>query len=139
MDDDSGISNGSDEREEREDSPIPEGQYEVEEIVDYIRDNKGELYLIKWKGWDEAYNTWEPPSSFSNCLEAMTAFYLKRKAEIDQIMEESEYVTAENGRKRRKGPPLRMVLPPDPRSALIRANEFYKATRFPTEDEVLVS
>lgn len=34
------------------------GQYEVERILDH--DIVNHLYLIKWKGYDHSFNTWEP-------------------------------------------------------------------------------
>ena len=43
----------------------PENEYEVEAIKDY--DKKSQLYLVKWKGYDDDDNTWEPRSNLNNC------------------------------------------------------------------------
>ena len=38
-----------------------EDWYEVEEILDKKRSDKGEeIYLVKWVGYDERQATWEP-------------------------------------------------------------------------------
>ncbi|XP_063064837.1 histone-lysine N-methyltransferase SUV39H1-A [Engraulis encrasicolus] len=34
--------------------------YEVEYIADYIKTNGKEFFLVKWKGYPESENTWEP-------------------------------------------------------------------------------
>ena len=139
---DSGLGQDKSESEDdhemdREESPVPEGQYEVENILDFVRDVTGDLYHVKWKGWDEDANTWEPPSSLVNCTDSLLRFYIKRKAEIDLILEQSEYVVV-NGKKRRKGPPLKIQLPPDPRPLQVRAEEFYHSTEYPDLAEVEV-
>jgi len=87
-----------DDPEDREGSPIPEGQYEVEEIRDYMKDSAGELYYVKWKGWEEEHNTWEPPSSLMNCQEALMNFFVKREAEIEENAAalNQNYIVTEN-------------------------------------------
>lgn len=42
--------------------------YEVEAVLDSRRTAKGTQYLIKWKGYDEEQNTWEPASNVSTDL-----------------------------------------------------------------------
>ena len=86
---------------------MPEGQYEVERVVDYVRDDTGEMYFVKWKNWEEEFNTWEPPQNLVNCDVALLDFYLKRKREYDSLMSQSEYVITEGGKKRRKDRNLR--------------------------------
>lgn len=48
---------------ERSSSPTPDGQWEIEEILNYVKDDYGEMYYVKWKDWSSDFNTWEPPSS----------------------------------------------------------------------------
>ena len=44
---------------------IEGGNYEVERLVDHYRDDEGNWrFLVKYKGFPESENTWEPPSSF---------------------------------------------------------------------------
>ena len=54
-----------------------EGQpeYEVEEVLD-SRLKKGKLeYLVKWSGYTDEYNTWEPVSNLENSKEAIVDFH----------------------------------------------------------------
>ena len=54
-----------------------EGQpeYEVEEVLD-SRLKKGKLeYLVKWSGYTDEYNTWEPVSNLENSKEAIEDFH----------------------------------------------------------------
>ncbi|KAJ9520420.1 hypothetical protein QJQ45_000181 [Haematococcus lacustris] len=47
-----------------DDSP----QYEVERIVNHrhVRAGKAKEYLVKWKGYEDSDNTWEPASNLAN-------------------------------------------------------------------------
>ena len=52
---------------------IPE--YEVEEVLD-SRLKKGKLeYLVKWSGYTEDHNTWEPELNLTNSKEAINDFH----------------------------------------------------------------
>ena len=54
-----------------------EGQpeYEVEEVLD-SRLKKGKLeYLVKWSGYTNKYNTWEPVSNLENSRKAIADFH----------------------------------------------------------------
>src|SRR5688500_10102057 len=33
--------------------PEADGQWEVERLVDYFKDLDGDMYEVKWKGWEE--------------------------------------------------------------------------------------
>lgn len=53
-------------------------EYEVEAILD-SKTQKGQTkYLIRWKGWDAADDTWEPESTL-NCPDLIRAFNKKSK------------------------------------------------------------
>ena len=71
--------NEDDDEEESEDD---EGEFEVEEIRDKRIEKKksrlrpkGEVqYLIKWKGYGEECNTWEPGEAMEHCKEKVRKF-----------------------------------------------------------------
>ncbi|KAF5665525.1 Testis-specific chromodomain-containing protein [Fusarium heterosporum] len=53
-----------------------EVEWEVEEIVDSQVDatTKKHFYLVKWKGFSEKDNTWEPKEHLGNCLKMIRDF-----------------------------------------------------------------
>lgn len=53
---------------------LDEGFYEIEAIR-RKRVRKGQLqYLIKWRGWPEAANTWEPLENLQSCSDVIDVF-----------------------------------------------------------------
>jgi hypothetical protein len=67
----------------RTNSPPPpeviegEEEYEVQEILD-SRIFRGKLqYLVRWKGYDESEDTWEPPENCSNASDLISEFHRK--------------------------------------------------------------
>lgn len=53
---------------------LGEGFYEVEDIRKK-RIRKGEVqYLVKWRGWPETANTWEPYENVKSCADIVQAF-----------------------------------------------------------------
>ncbi|CAF4598235.1 unnamed protein product [Rotaria sp. Silwood1] len=49
--------------------------YDVEKIVSKRINGKGRIfYLIKWKGYSTAYNTWEPKDHVANCQDLIKEF-----------------------------------------------------------------
>jgi len=54
--------------------------YNVEAIVGYRRKNGRKEYLIKWKGYSEEENTWEPESNLDEgSLKIAKAYYKEQK------------------------------------------------------------
>ncbi|GAB5361575.1 hypothetical protein AAMO2058_000724700 [Amorphochlora amoebiformis] len=49
--------------------------FEVEKILSVKKSRKKTSYLVKWKGYNETYNTWEPRSSFQDGFDAMLRTY----------------------------------------------------------------
>jgi hypothetical protein len=45
-----------------------EGEYVVEKIIDKIIKNGHLQYLVKWTGYSDRENTWEPLSNLQNCI-----------------------------------------------------------------------
>ncbi|CAL8109343.1 unnamed protein product [Orchesella dallaii] len=120
----------------RSQSPdTPEGQWEIEEILDFMRDDFGEHYLVKWKDWEPDYNTWEPPENLLNCDEEKLRFYKQRKQEVQEALENSDYIELSTG-KRRKKARVRDV-PPDPRPFDVRVQEFFDVTGNVADQDVV--
>merc|ERR1719247_3730180 len=51
-----------------------EEEYDVECITDRRETKKGIEYLVKWKGWAEDDNTWEPAANLENSQDMITKF-----------------------------------------------------------------
>ena len=66
---------------EPEAEPDEEGMdsYEVEEILDHRETRKGEYYLVRWKGYSSAYDTWEPLENVKFAQDKIKEFKARRK------------------------------------------------------------
>ncbi|XP_077977365.1 histone-lysine N-methyltransferase SUV39H2-like [Glandiceps talaboti] len=59
-----------------------EDEYEVQKIVDYVRDEKGrDWYFVKWKGYSSKENTWEPLANLMNCKKKLKKFHKAHEEE----------------------------------------------------------
>mmetsp|Transcript_33178 Transcript_33178/g.51862 ORF Transcript_33178/g.51862 Transcript_33178/m.51862 type:complete len:171 (-) Transcript_33178:66-578(-) len=77
--DDSANSNGTKEK-----------TYAVEKIVDK-RTTKGRVeYLLKWEGYPDAENTWEPASILHHCSELIAEFEKERKKRTSSILDQHQ-------------------------------------------------
>ena len=59
------------------DSEVVNGfeEFEVEAILDSREEtNHKRSYLIKWKGYSEIHNSWEPEENLTNCEEILTDY-----------------------------------------------------------------
>ena len=55
-------------------------EYIVERVTDKRINASGKVeYYMKWKGWDEKDNTWEPIENLTNCLHLVEEFEKSRK------------------------------------------------------------
>jgi hypothetical protein len=52
-----------------------EDEYEVERILDVAEKRKQLRWLVKWKGYGNEENTWEPAKSLTGCQRALEEFY----------------------------------------------------------------
>jgi len=85
------------ERNGEETEPLPievenEFEYEVKSIQAHQDKKKGREYLIRWKGYSPAEDSWEPESHLSNAKQAIQNYWKDNPAAISQ-----------NRRQKRKG------------------------------------
>jgi hypothetical protein len=50
-------------------------EFEVEKILDHRTEDNGLEYLIKWKGYPQSENTWEPDTNLTNCRQLLTSYH----------------------------------------------------------------
>ncbi|XP_031496566.1 uncharacterized protein LOC116261824 isoform X2 [Nymphaea colorata] len=70
---------------------LDEGFYEIEDVRKK-RTRKGQVqYLIKWRGWLETANTWEPEENLQSCRDILEAYeertFMRRPACLGLIWE----------------------------------------------------
>ena len=51
-----------------------EDEWEVEKIIAQRTKGRHIEYLVKWLGYPESENTWEPPTNLTNCQELLSQF-----------------------------------------------------------------
>ena len=52
-----------------------ENEFEVEKILAMRGSGRGTDFLVKWKGYPDSENTWEPRAHLGNCQERISEFY----------------------------------------------------------------
>jgi hypothetical protein len=52
----------------------PAQEYEVEKILGHKEENGKNFYLVKWKGYEESENGWEPEAHLLHCQRLLTEF-----------------------------------------------------------------
>ena len=63
-----------------------EEEYEIEEIRDEERRGRMTFYLVKWKGYPEEENTWEPATNFPNAKREIQRFQkTRRQAQVNLV------------------------------------------------------
>ncbi|CAG8486674.1 14282_t:CDS:10 [Cetraspora pellucida] len=66
-------------------------EYEVEKIISWKKENGKDYYMIKWLGYDESHNTWEPIANLKNCTELLRDFKKFRATKRVTISDDDEY------------------------------------------------
>ena len=59
------------------DIELEDDEYEVEEIKDLHKFRGQWKYLVKWKGWPESHNTWEPKGNLTNSESLVREYHRK--------------------------------------------------------------
>ncbi|XP_052746878.1 histone-lysine N-methyltransferase Su(var)3-9 [Bicyclus anynana] len=71
------------------------GEYVVEKIVDFKFQLGREMFCIKWKGFHDSQNTWEPIDNLDNCPDIINEFIrneeLKHFEKIEELKKEISY------------------------------------------------
>lgn len=97
--------------------------YAVEDIIDIRIENNTEEYLIKWKGFSNIENTWEPLENLHHCQNLVDEFKENNKAKQAIKTEGTENTENESTvpksskktkvSKKKKGPKKKAVVPVD--------------------------
>lgn len=82
-----------------------EEEYEVETIIGDKKRGKTTLYLVKWNGFGESENSWEPESNLANCPHKIKAY----KEEKERKMKAQQAGTASKRAKVEEGTPWGFV------------------------------
>jgi transposase InsO family protein len=51
-----------------------ENEFEVERIINHRGSNHNKEYLVKWLGYDNNENTWEPETNLTNCRQLLATY-----------------------------------------------------------------
>jgi Chromo (CHRromatin Organisation MOdifier) domain len=55
-------------------------EYEVKQILDSHKYRNQLQYLVKWQGYDQGHNSWEPATNLTHCSELIKDFHAKHPA-----------------------------------------------------------
>ncbi|KAK6645012.1 hypothetical protein RUM43_001288 [Polyplax serrata] len=60
-------------------------QFEVEKIVTHDRVNDRLVFLVKWKGWSSAYNTYEPLDNLISCNYLLMKYFERSAPDVSKV------------------------------------------------------
>ena len=73
-------------------------EYEVEAVVDHCDDNGQMFYLVKWAGYDEEENTWEPEENLENAKKLINTYWRQGRLHREGGQHVRTYVQVVTGR-----------------------------------------
>ena len=53
--------------------------FEVEKILAHRTRNNGKEYLVKWLGYPDSDNTWEPDTNLTNCQQRLQKYHAQQR------------------------------------------------------------
>ncbi|XP_068617326.1 histone-lysine N-methyltransferase SUV39H2-like isoform X1 [Battus philenor] len=62
-------------------------EYIIEKITDFKFVSGNEYFYIKWKGWPESENTWEPIDHLDNCPDMFNNFLINKELQYCETIE----------------------------------------------------
>jgi hypothetical protein len=65
-----------------------ENEFEVEAIIQHRVGDNGTEYLVKWKGYPQSENTWEPETNLRNCQRMLQKYRHLRQRQYSDPQEE---------------------------------------------------
>lgn len=70
--------------------PKKQQSYEVEKIVAHKIIKGSIFYLVKWVGWDDADNTWEPEENLLRCPLVVSEYMLNIPETVTAMPEDTQ-------------------------------------------------
>jgi hypothetical protein len=83
---------------------LEDDEYEVEEVKDLRKIGSQWKYLVKWQGWPESYNTWEPEGNLTNCKSLVREYHQKHPKKREPGSREKGSNQGKKGRKKNNQP-----------------------------------
>lgn len=62
-------------------------EYVIQKIIDFKFECARKLFYVKWKGWPDSENTWEPLENLDNCPDVISEFLLSIELKYFDKME----------------------------------------------------
>ncbi|KAH7548622.1 reverse transcriptase [Bipolaris maydis] len=103
-----------------EDIELENDEYMVEAVKDLRKIGRQWKYLVKWQGWPDSQNTWEPEENLTNCKELIRAYHRQHP---ERRGPGPQGKGSNQGTKDRKNQPVTRPDQPTARIAMVRQQE----------------